>query len=113
MSMTVRAAARNEELFRRVNEQIEAISQSLPGSDPNMDFLCECDEIDCAEKIIVTLAEYESVRAVPTHFVVLPAHVDRRVEHVVTENERFAVVEKQGAAARDAEEHEPRDDEER
>jgi hypothetical protein len=33
------------------------------------------------------------LRAVPTHFVVLPAHVDRRVEHVVSENERFAVVE--------------------
>jgi hypothetical protein len=50
------------------------------------------------------------VRAAPTHFVVLPAHVDRQVEHVVSENERFAVVEKQGAAAKDAEEQDPRDD---
>jgi len=109
--MTARAAARNEELFRWVNEQIEAVSQSIPATDPNMDFLCECDQADCTEKVSVTLAEYESVRAVPTRFVVLPEHIDRGVELVVIENERFAVVEKQGAAARDAAEHDPRDDE--
>src|SRR5689334_2968206 len=102
--MSIRAAARNEELFRAVNERIEAVSTELPGSDPNMDFLCECDQIECVAKVTATPAEYEAVRAVPTHFIVLPEHVDVTVEHVVVvSNDRYAVVEKQGAAARDAE----------
>ena len=107
--MSVGAAARNEELFRTVNEQIEAVSQTLAGTDPNMDFLCECDQIDCVAKVSATRDEYESVRAVSTHFIVVPEHVDPSVEHVVVlSNDRFAVVEKEAAAARDAEEHDPR-----
>ena len=109
--MRVEAAARNEELFRTVNERIESVSQAVPATDPNMDFLCECDNVECVEKVSATLAEYESVRAVATHFIVRPEHVDPRVEHVVSSNERFSVVEKEGPAARDAEENDPRDDE--
>jgi hypothetical protein len=107
--MSLRAAARNEELFRAVNERIEAVSNALATTDPNMDFLCECDQIDCLAKVSATRDEYEAVRAVPTHFIVLPDHVDHTVEHtVVRSNERFAVVEKEGAAARDAADHDPR-----
>jgi hypothetical protein len=107
--MSVEAAARNEELFRTVNEKIEAVSQTVPATESNMEFLCECDDTDCVEKVSLTRAEYDAVRAVPTHFVVLPEHVDPAVEHtVVRSNERFAVVEKQGAAARDAKAHDPR-----
>jgi hypothetical protein len=104
------AKARNEELFRTVNEEIEAISQTIPATAPTMDFLCECDHLDCQGKVNATRAEYEAVRAEPTHFIVLPAHVDPFVEHVVSSGERFVVVEKQGAAARDAEENDPRDE---
>src|SRR5213075_184222 len=75
-AMRVEAAARNEELFRTVNEKIEAVSQTVPATDPNMEFLCECDDVDCVETVRLTVAEYEAVRAVPTHFVVLPEHVD-------------------------------------
>jgi hypothetical protein len=108
--MSLRAAARNEELFRSVNENIEAVSKTLAGTDPNMDFLCECDQIDCLAKVSATLDEYESVRAEPTHFIVLPDHVDPSVERIViVSNDRFAVVEKEGVAARDAEAHDPRD----
>lgn len=103
------AAARNEALFRRVNEKIEAVSQTISTTDPTMDFLCECDDVMCRKTVNASRAEYESVRAVPTHFIVLPAHADRGVERVITSNERFLIVEKQGAAARWAEESDPRD----
>jgi hypothetical protein len=49
------------------------------------------------------------VRAEPTHFIVLPDHEDRGIERVITSNERFLVVEKEGAAAGLAEESDPRD----
>jgi hypothetical protein len=103
------AKARNETLFRRVNEKIEAVSQTISTTDPTMDFLCECDDVTCRETVNASRAEYESVRAVPTHFIVVPDHADRGVERVIASNERFLVVEKQGAAARVAEESNPRD----
>jgi hypothetical protein len=107
--MNTDARARNEELFRQVNERIEDASQTVPATESTMGFLCECDDLECHGKVEVTRAEYESVRAVPTRFIVLPDHVDPEIEHVVFSDDRFGVVEKEGAAARDAEAHDPRD----
>ena len=103
------ALAMNEVLLREVNERIDAVSLAFPAADPAMEFLCECDRVDCRKPVNATRAEHEAVRAEPTHFIVLPEHNDRRVEHVVSSNERFLVVEKAGEAARVAEESDPRD----
>jgi hypothetical protein len=103
------AAAKNEELFRTVNEQIEAISEAVAVTDPTMEFLCECDRVDCHATVNATRAEYESVRAISTHFIAVPHHVDPSVEHVVFSNERFLVVEKEGEAAERAVESDPRE----
>jgi hypothetical protein len=100
--------AKNEELFRKVNERIEALSQTVAQDDSMMEYLCECDRPDCYDKVKATRSEYESVRAESTHFIVLSGHEDPRVERVVLSNERFLIVEKQGAAALDARENDPR-----
>jgi hypothetical protein len=100
--------ARNEELFRNVNEQIEILSQTVEREDPVMEYLCECDRPDCYEKVKATRAEYETVRTEPTHFIVSVGHQDPSVERVLTSNDRFVIVEKQGDAARDAKETDPR-----
>jgi hypothetical protein len=73
-----------------------------------MEYLCERDRRDCYERVKASREEYESVRANSTHFIVLASHEDRRIERVAFSNDRFLVVEKQGAAARDAEETNPR-----
>jgi hypothetical protein len=108
MSRAEREPAKKEALLREVNEQIEAVNANLPADDPTMEVLCECDASDCHEPVNITRAEYESVRAVPTHFVVLPGHEDADVERVVSTNERFLVVEKTGQAGREAEATDPR-----
>ena len=100
---------RNEALFRAVNERIEDVSQTVPPDEQLMQFLCECDNKACAEKISATRAEYEAVRAVATHFIVLPGHEDPDIEHVVLRGERFLVVEKEGLAAQEAEKSDPRE----
>ena len=100
---------RNEALFREVNERIEDVGTTLMPDDQPMEFLCECDDRDCVEKVSATRAEYEAIRAVGTHFVVLPGHEDPNVEHVVHQTERFLVVEKEGEAAHEAEESDPRE----
>ena len=102
------AQARNEELFRNVNERIETLSQTVAQDDPMMEYLCECDSAGCYERVRATRGEYESVRAEPTRFIVLAGHQDPEVERVTLSNDRFLVVEKHGAAARDAEETDPR-----
>ena len=102
------AKAKNEELFRSVNEQIEAVSQAVPPDDATMEFLCECANEDWHERLDVTRAEYESVRAVGTHFIVMDGHQDDDIEHITFSNDRFLVVEKEGVAATDAEESDPR-----
>jgi hypothetical protein len=106
--MRAEAQAKNEELFRNVNERIESLSETVAPSDQTMEYLCECDRPDCYERVKASRDEYESVRADPTHFIVLAGHEDRRVERVADSNERFLIVEKQGAAARDAKETDPR-----
>jgi hypothetical protein len=106
--MRVESLAKNEELFRKVNERIDTLSQAVAEDDSMMEYLCECDRPDCYDRVNATRSEYEAVRAESTHFIVLPGHEDPRVERVALANERFMVVEKQGAAAQDAEENDPR-----
>jgi hypothetical protein len=100
--------AKNEDLFRQVNERVAAISDSIAEVDPALDILCECADVECYERIRATRSEYEAARATPTHFIVLPEHVDQGVEHVVSRNGRFVVVAKEGAAAAEAELSDPR-----
>jgi hypothetical protein len=100
---------RNEALFREVNERIEDIGTTFAPYDEPMLFLCECDDKECVEKVSATRAEYEAIRAVATHFVVLPGHEDPGIEHVVQKTERFLVVEKEGQEAHEAQEDDPRE----
>ena len=107
--MPTDARERNEALFREVNERIEAVSTTVAPEEKLVPFLCECENKDCAEKISATRAEYETVRAVGTQFIVSPGHENPGVESVVQQNDRFLVVEKEGRAGHDAEESDPRE----
>ncbi len=100
--------AKNEALFRQINERIEEINDDL-GEHRESDFLCECGDDDCTAPIRLTLAEYEEVRRIPTHFAIAKGHEVIDVEKVVNETDRFTVVEKiAGEAGRIAVETDPR-----
>ena len=108
MDIRQQRAAKNEALFRQVNERIEEVNEKL---DPGglSDFLCECGDDDCTTPISLTLKEYEQVRSVPTHFAIAHGHEVLDVEKVIATAERFAVVEKfPGQAERIAVETDPR-----
>jgi hypothetical protein len=85
--------ARNETLFREVNERIKQVNVGLATAEAT-DFLCECGDESCTQPISLTMAEYEAVRAEPTHFAIVAGHVVPDVERVLVSNERYAVVEK-------------------
>ena len=90
--------ARNEGLMRTVNERIAAIDERAVGwSDPShlFDFQCECGKISgCTERVLMTLAEYDRVRAQRDRFAVVPGHETDEIEHVVERDARFLIVDK-------------------
>ena len=89
----------NEALFRDVNERIREISDSFGERDTTFDFVCECSDPDCSEKVVLTRSEYEQVRSEPTRFVVAKGHAIPEIESVVSRAKDHVVVEKEGAAA--------------
>jgi len=92
--------ARTQSLFRDVNERVAEINHAFSDFLPLGDWVCECADPQCTERVQVTREEYEKVRTDPRRFVVAPAdaHVVEEIEHVVDRTERFWVVEKSGLA---------------
>jgi hypothetical protein len=91
-------AARNEALFREVNERIEELSSRFLDDEPRR-FLCECHDPDCRGVISIPHQEYVQIRRDPTEFVVVPGHEDAQVEQIVDATDRWVVVRKVGAGA--------------
>ena len=100
--------ARNETLFRSVNENIEDAAISGQLDDHVFEFFCECSNLDCTLLMPMTLAEYERVRADPRQFVVAPGHELPEIEAVVAQSSAYQVVVKEGEAAEFVTEHDPR-----
>jgi hypothetical protein len=99
--------ARNEALFREVNERIESAAHQL-GPQVPYEFLCECANADCTFRITLTIPTYEAVRADPKQFVVLPDHYTPEVEELVIQEETYWVVKKTGDAGEYVERLDPR-----
>src|SRR3954453_10680415 len=97
--------AANEDFFRHVNEHIVEFTDKWGGE---LDVVCECAHTDCAERLELTLDEYELLRKSPHRFAVLPGHEIPDVEDVVERGDRFLVVEKHGKARPLVEERDPR-----
>ena len=91
-------AARNQALFREVNDRISELNESFGEIKEVYEIACECSNIECIALVTISPEEYLSVRASPRRFVVLPEHVVRDVERVVSKRQGHVVVEKLGAA---------------
>jgi hypothetical protein len=106
----VRRRARNEALFRSLNEEIKdiAIEKGADASDP-IDFVCECSSAECMKVVSVSREEYEALRKGGSTFIVAPGHEEPEIADVIMRHSGFSVVEKRGDAAAVAEETNPRD----
>jgi hypothetical protein len=98
--------ARNEALFREVNERVREVSERAPTE--RIEFLCECGDAECTESISLTLGEYERLRGDPLLFGIKGGHAIPDVEEVVGENERFQTVRKHEEVGRIARATDPR-----
>src|ERR671935_1768321 len=112
LGATEERVAGNEALFREVNERRAETAEQFAGTEDEstpLDFVCECGRAGCAEKMPMTLAEYERVRSEPTYFAIVPGHELPEVERVVERHATYLLVEKQdGDAHQVARETDPR-----
>jgi hypothetical protein len=90
-------AARNEEVFRGVNERIEQGAEQH-GVEAPLAFHCECGRASCLGTIEIAPPVYERVARERYRFVIIPGHEDPTIERVVESQPAYVVVEKIGEA---------------
>lgn len=106
--------AKNEALFREVNERIAEITEELAEGSANPDqvdgLICECSDPLCLERVgPLAIAEYEGVRRDPRRFIIAANHQAPDVEIVVERHASYWVVEKaEGVPSDVARERDPR-----
>ena len=76
-------AAQNQSLFREINEEVKALNDSFSTLLPIGEWVCECADLTCVERIEMTGAKYEAIRQGPNRFPVIPGHELPEVERVV------------------------------
>ena len=97
-------AAKNQALFREVNERIEELSKPAY----SRAFICECCNVECTQTLSITIDEYEHMRRDGNRFAVLPGHEDRDVEDVVEARRYHLIVAKLRIGGKIAEHLDPR-----
>ncbi len=92
--------ARTQSLFRDVNERVQEINHAFSMALPLGEWVCECANDACSERIMMTIDEYESVRANARWFAVAPwdEHYFADIEDIVERTDRYWVVQKRGVA---------------
>ena len=92
--------ARNEALFREVNERIAQLGERGQAWSPEgTDFMCECgEEGGCGQRVRVPLDVYERARSQDDRFIVRPGHETPEIERAVEWGDTYVVVDKIPAA---------------
>ncbi len=66
----------NEAFFREVNERLEEHAVEKRAARGSFEIICECSLETCTQRLSVTFADYESVRADETRFILAIGHAD-------------------------------------
>jgi hypothetical protein len=107
-----RKLAVNQSRFRSANERMERLARSHRfDTSQRVPFLCECADPSCCEIVMLSLVDYEAVRAHANRFFLVAGHEDAEAAHerVLEAEQGYAVVEKVGTAGEEAERLDPRD----
>jgi hypothetical protein len=86
----------NRSLRREVNERVAELIDGFHNSeaeDPVMTVFCECGSEECMAPIETTLAEYQTVRAGPTRWVISSAHIDTSADSIIARRNGYALIE--------------------
>jgi predicted TIM-barrel enzyme len=97
-------AAKNQSLFREVNERIGELS----GSATLVTFICECTDETCDQQVPMTHEQYERIRSDSNSFFVVSGHEINEIEQIVDVAEGYVVVAKLGRGGAVADRLDPR-----
>jgi hypothetical protein len=97
-------SARNQLLFRSVNEQILNVTERFQSELSDLDLVCECADPSCTDTIRLAAEEFGQIDRAQNAFIVLRGHEDEQVEDVVDTRNDYIVVRKRSVAARIVEE---------
>jgi hypothetical protein len=101
-------AATRQVVFREINEKLEGLNASFDEIIPVGDFVCECADLTCIERIAMTVGEYEEIRAHPARFAVRHGHFSPEAERIIEQRSGYTIVEKLGAGSEYAARFDPR-----
>jgi hypothetical protein len=90
--------ARTESAFREVNEAIARTARRSGAAEAH--FVCECYDLECAERVPLGIAEYDALRADATRFLLVPGHHAPGYERVLDRSDSHETVEKLGSRMR-------------
>ena len=97
-----RRIGQNEALFRQVNERLRELNEAFGAMTNRIELICECADPGCAERISLSLADYEDLRSTGDRFVVAAGHVvPTDVEEVVRRGEGWEIIRKRPGAPAD------------
>jgi hypothetical protein len=88
------AVAARQVLSRIVNGRILQLSDGAGAPAARVAVVCECGNDGCFERIELTKAEYDAIRARATRFVLLPGHEIAAHERVVERRDGYVVAER-------------------
>ena len=80
-------------LVRTANEASELVNAALADGAVRAPLRCECGDPGCTTLVAPTHAEYEAVRARGSHFIITLDHENPEVSWVLSEGDRYAVID--------------------
>ena len=102
MSEIERRKAANEAVFRNVNERIELLQHSFAVAEREpLQMICECDRLDCMERVTVPSTPTSRSDPQPDQFIVSTGHEDEAVEEVVNVTAAYTIVRKKAGDPRE------------
>jgi hypothetical protein len=87
-------------MIRDANEAIERFNVKLTAGVVRLELRCECGDPACLAQVSPTHAEYETVRAYGSRFIVSVNHENPETAFVISQNGPFAVIDVVAADAR-------------
>lgn len=94
MNERERRIGQNEALFRHVNERLRDVNDAFGSVTGDFEIVCECGDVDCAERITLTMDDYADLRSDPRYFAVIGGHVAEEVEEVIRHGDGYDVIQK-------------------
>lgn len=86
--------ARNQAMYRQVNERIEELNEAFDEMSGEFVVVCECADPMCAEQIALSRDAYERTRANSAQFILRPGHQAADIEDLVATEGDYVIVEK-------------------